>query len=171
MKEVFNKPANIATIAAPSTLAELALALASAPWTVVLFQEARREWVALDAPFRRMVVNKLLSIARGFWLSDGSCKNLAPSDKSLQCELWRCKFSKGGRIVFDVSPDHAPTGGAQSFQDVVRVWCISLSHDRYERAVESMERSILRGRTAQCAAARALEGIASRLTRAPPCIL
>jgi len=105
----------------PHSMSEVSEALAAAPWTLILFQEARREWVSMDGPLRRMVERRLLSIARGFWLTDGACSKLQVTDPTLQCEVWRAKFSKGGRIVWDVSPDHAPAGGA-AFQDVLRIW-------------------------------------------------
>lgn len=151
-----DEAARMAAMAPLASLDELNSVLRSAPWELVLFSEPKREWASLDAPFRRMVVQKLLAIAQDFWKTDGSCKNLSPSDKSLQCEVWRCKWSKAGRILWDVAPDHTPTGNG--FRDVVRIWCITLDHGRYERAVVSTEKSIKRGNTAQ---------LRSTLTRLP----
>ena len=50
--------------------------------------------------FRRMVLRALRRVGEGFWLADGRTKRLNMGDPSL--ELWRSKFCKGGRIVWQV---------------------------------------------------------------------
>lgn len=52
------------------------------------------------------MLRRLRQIGQGYWQSDGSAKQLSTSDLATaghRPELWRAKWSKGGRIIFEVS--------------------------------------------------------------------
>ena len=133
----------------PASVAELSVALSQSVWQFSICSGARKEWAGMDAPFRAMVVAKMLGLGAGFWRSDGTCSQLVPDDVALKktLELWRCKFSKAGRILFEVAPDWSSR--SRCFQDMIRVWCITLDHDRYERERVRVEASHRRAQTSR----------------------
>jgi hypothetical protein len=133
----------------PASVAELSVALSQCVWQFSICSQARKEWARLDAPFRAMVVDKMLRLGAGFWLADGTCSQLVPDDTALKStlELWRCKFSKAGRILFEVAPDWSSR--SRCFQDMIRVWCITLDHDKYERERTRVEASHRRAQTSR----------------------
>ena len=133
----------------PASVAELGVALSQCVWQFSICSQARKEWARMDAPFRAMVVDKLLRLGAGFWIADGTCSQLVPNDTALKStlELWRCKFSKAGRILFEVAPDWSSR--SRCFQDMIRVWCITLDHDKYERERTRVEASHRRAQTSR----------------------
>lgn len=70
------------------------------PWEFAITREARQEWAQMDEPYRTHVLRRLLRIGEGLWQQDGNTVCLKV-DKALNLELWRTKFSKSGRIVFE----------------------------------------------------------------------
>jgi hypothetical protein len=115
------------------------------PWEFVITREARQEWSQMDEPFRSHVLQRLVRIASGFWVQDGNTARLACEDKSLKgLELWRTKFSKAGRIVFEVAVDFSQR--SKTWQETLRLWVITLSHDKYEGRIKSIEASYRRSK-------------------------
>jgi mRNA-degrading endonuclease RelE of RelBE toxin-antitoxin system len=78
-------------------------------WEFAITREARQEWAQMDEPYRSHVLRRLMRIGEGLWLQDGNTTCIK-ANKSLNLELWRTKFSKSGRIVFEVilSPSYSP---------------------------------------------------------------
>ena len=60
-----------------------------------------------------------------------------------ELHLWRCKFTRAGRIVFDIAQDFSATRG--EYTDLIRIWCVTLDHKRYmletDKVVKSFEKS------------------------------
>lgn len=69
-----------------------------------------------------MVAKKLAQIGQGRWKSDGdtTCLTFDPQAKCNDLELWRTKWSKAGRIVFEVAVDWSET--AQTYCEMLRLW-------------------------------------------------
>lgn len=115
------------------------------PWEFVITRDARQEWAKMDNPYRGHVMKRLLRIAQGYWLQDGNTVCLVPEDKSLTgLEMWRTKFSKSGRIVFEVAVDYSQK--AKAWQENLRLWVITMNHDKYEQRIKSIEASYRRAR-------------------------
>ncbi|KAK9842411.1 hypothetical protein WJX84_005751 [Apatococcus fuscideae] len=123
-------------------------ALDGLPWSFTITRKARQEWAGLDLPFRRMVLNKLRSLAMGLWPSERSVKRINASNPALHdLELWSCKLLKGARILFEIAVDFEEA--SRTWKEMLRLWVITLSHDDYERAILSIQASHLKSRKAQ----------------------
>jgi hypothetical protein len=97
------------------------------PWELIVTREAYLEWGGMDDLYRRMVLLKLREIGQGRWESMGACKRRM-RDVPPELNLWRCKFTKAGRIVFDIAQDYSASRG--NYTDLIRIWSITLNHDR-----------------------------------------
>jgi len=108
------------------------------PWEFAITREARQEWAQMDEPYRTHVLRRLLRIGEGLWQQDGNTVCLKV-DKALNLELWRTKFSKSGRIVFEIAVDYSER--LKVWRENLRLWVITLDHDRYESRVQDIEAS------------------------------
>jgi hypothetical protein len=106
---------------------DLGAALQGLPWELIVTREAYLEWGGMDPNYRQMVLLKLREIGQGRWESMGACKRRM-RDVPPELNLWRCKFTRAGRIVFDIAQDFSASKGI--YTDMIRIWCITLSHDR-----------------------------------------
>ncbi|KAK9819698.1 hypothetical protein WJX72_001361 [[Myrmecia] bisecta] len=119
---------------------QVAEVLRDSPWEFIITRNARQEWAAMDRPFKLMVLGKLKKIGQDFWQTDGTTKALKFEDLSLRAlELWRTKLTRGGRIVFEVALDFSET--SSTWKEMLRLWVITLSHDRYEAELRSIQAS------------------------------
>jgi hypothetical protein len=66
-----------------------------------------------------MVLGKLRQIGQGFWAADGDTQRLR-TPEAPRLELWRTKWSKAGRVVFEVAPDFSEAAGG--WREMLRVW-------------------------------------------------
>ncbi len=86
-------------------------------------------WVltaTLNAASRRMVLNKLRSLAMGLWPSERSVKRINASNPALHdLELWSCKLLKGARILFEIAVDFEEA--SRTWKEMVRLWVGSLT--------------------------------------------
>jgi hypothetical protein len=96
-----------------------------------------------------MVVAKLARIGAGFWGRDGTASMLVPEDAALKptLELWRVKFSKSGRVLFEVAPDYSSR--RKCYVDMIRIWAITTDHSKYEREHLKCEASHRRSQSAR----------------------
>ena len=64
---------------------------------------------------------KLAALGQGHWHSDRSVKRLFSEDEALRDqELWRCKTTRGGRIVFEVAADFDER--SKTWKEMLRLW-------------------------------------------------
>lgn len=83
-------------------------------------------------------------IGRGEWRSAGGVKRLAPGDDiALRgLDLWRLKINKGGRVLFEVAVEYSEE--QRCWCECIRLWCITLSHKKYEEAITYVQASYKR---------------------------
>eukprot|EP00775_Hariotina_reticulata_P001454 gene1454-1796_t len=105
--------------------------LESLPWEFVITAEGLKDWLRLEERERRLVLLKLRRIGEGLWQADGSSKRIRTEEPGL--ELWRTKITKGGRIIWQVAVDFSQE--RKAWMDMIRVWCIHMRHDDYDRAL------------------------------------
>ena len=64
---------------------------------------------------------KLAALGQGHWHRDRSVKRLFSDDEALRDqELWRCKTTRGGRIVFEVAADFDER--SKTWKEMLRLW-------------------------------------------------
>ena len=69
-----------------------------------------------------MVLGKLRQIGQGFWQAEGDTTRRRTPEARL--ELWRTKWSRPGRIVFEVAADFSEA--ANTWKEMLRVWVRTL---------------------------------------------
>lgn len=131
-------PLSAAAAAGTAARGDLGAALQGLAWELIVTREAYLEWGGMDPFYRQMVLLKLREIGQGRWESMGACKRRM-RDVPPELNLWRCKFTKAGRIVFDIAQDFSASKGV--YTDLIRIWCVSLNHDKYMREVDKVIQS------------------------------
>lgn len=53
--------------------------------------------------------------------------------------MYRTKFTKGGRIVFEVAVDYDQA--TKTWREMLRLWVITLDHDKYEKELQNIAES------------------------------
>ncbi|KAK9854785.1 hypothetical protein WJX84_000152 [Apatococcus fuscideae] len=118
------------------------------PWAFTITSKARTEWASMDPPNRRIVFRKLAALGQGHWHSDRSVKRLFSDDEALRDqELWRCKTTRGGRIVFEVAADFDER--SKTWKEMLRLWLITMSHDKYMAAIPTIQASYVKSQKVQ----------------------
>ncbi|KAK9807285.1 hypothetical protein WJX73_007725 [Symbiochloris irregularis] len=112
-------------------------ALQNLPWVYIITRDARQSWASMNWPFRRMVFKSLHRIAQGHWQADGNTARRLGHVRDL--EVYRTKLTKGARIVFEVAVDYDQK--SKSWREMLRLWVITLDHDKYEKELENIAES------------------------------
>ncbi|PSC76135.1 TPR and ankyrin repeat-containing 1-like isoform A [Micractinium conductrix] len=134
--------AAVAAAALPSDVEALGAMLADLPWEMVITRDAWHSWLAMDPPFRRMVLRRLQQIGSGAWGSDGVTERLFEGVPPTM-ELWRTRLNRGGRIVFEVAADYSEA--SRSWRDMIRLLVITLKHEAYVAALPHIADSHRKG--------------------------
>lgn len=124
-------------VVAPLTEDQLVESLVGLPWDFIINKDARQEWAWMDRPFRLMVIKRLQRIGEGQWEQDNGTQQRLAHIRNLK--VYRTLLTKGGRIVFEVAVDYSET--AHIWKDMIRLWVITLDHDKYERELNNIPKS------------------------------
>eukprot|EP00887_Chlorella_sp_A99_P006107 scaffold22.g6107.t1 len=108
-------------------------------------RDAFHSWWAMSSPYRKMVLRRLEHIGLGLWARDKKTKRITTPLKSL--ELWSSKLTRGGRIVFEVAADWSEN--YKEWKEMLRIWCITLDHKRYEVELARIQESHRKSATVQ----------------------
>ncbi|XP_068717953.1 TPR and ankyrin repeat-containing protein 1-like [Montipora capricornis] len=107
---------------------------------------------------RKRIVDKIRMLANGRWSTENLCKRLEGQAKREGIQLYETKLTKSQRIIWEKtvafsnrlsdSPEHrlnAENAGGRIYCDIIRVWDIVLDHDKLQRSIERIIKSINRG--------------------------
>ena len=84
-----------------------------------------------------MVLVRLQHLGQGMWARDKKTKRISTPSPTL--ELWSSKLTRAGRIVFEVAADWSET--SKCWKEMLRLWCITLDHKRYEQELAKIQES------------------------------
>ncbi|XP_068702489.1 TPR and ankyrin repeat-containing protein 1-like [Montipora foliosa] len=107
---------------------------------------------------RKRIVDKIRMLANGRWSNENLCKRLEGQAKKAGIHLYETKLTKSQRIIWEKtvafsnrlsdSPEHrlnAENAAGRIYCDIIRVWDIVLDHDKLQRSIERIIKSIDRG--------------------------
>ena len=121
------------------------------PWEVECTEKVKRFLVNTKIPLseRKAAVKKIKVLANGIQISNQKLCKEVRTDSKTDSKLYRAKFTKGGRIIWEIAVQFSPRltqpfaeGDTKKernkyiFTQVIRLWDIVLDHDNLTRAID-----------------------------------